>query len=135
MKKALPLVCISLLALSFTSSAQEAPNVKLGSIEMNPEINGQVKAVKTTRAELLTNTKLTTDLPYCKVTRFTCIMFGKGENWGPVIVKGSQLTPEIINHIKQWKPGSKVQLVLEEIKASCSGEEVKAKGIALQCEQ
>jgi hypothetical protein len=47
----------------------------------------------------------------------------------------AQLTPEIINHIKQWKPGSKVQLVLEEIKVSCSGEEVKAKGIALQCDQ
>ena len=96
------------MLLSLKSIAQ-TPTVTLGDIPPSTFVNGRVNPSKTTSSRIIANGKLTANSAQYEIMSYSVSIMKGRDLWGPVNVKGSALTPAIIDQIKKTKgPGVKV---------------------------
>lgn len=123
--KALILLLVFLLPISFTSLAQETkmkiPVITLGRIHATEVKNGKIIPTPCTRQQILKYNLLIADVNNCQVTEFKCTIIASGRPlYGPIYVTGPELTDAIKNKIKELD-GPGVKVFIEDIKMNYRG--------------
>jgi len=107
---------VIMMQFALPSFAQD-PRITLGNIPNNYEsVNGKEPATKTTRSQMIANDKFVANMPGNEVRSYSFMLkSGIDIIYGPVNVKGAQLTPDIISEIKKSK-GTCIYAYFDEIK-------------------
>ncbi|WP_133162665.1 hypothetical protein [Flavipsychrobacter stenotrophus] len=114
------IICFSTLAHA-QGMSNSIPQVKLANVD----------SAHTTFATILTNPRLTTGLPNCKVTEFTISFTIKdGKTFGPYPTHGNMLTDEqkiVLKNIRN----EHVRILVERINIRCDEQDFQPKNIVL----
>ena len=90
------------MLLSLTSFAQD-PRLTFGDIPFGTAVNGEIKLPKTTSSRIIAIGKLTMNSVQYKIMSYQVTIIKGSDAWGPVNVKGPELTAAIIEQIKKQK--------------------------------
>ena len=132
MKKAAILIVTFLTVIVHCALAQ-VPMITLGSIPANTVYDGKMVVVKTTRADIDKNTKLTGNDEHCKITGYTFSVIARRTHWS-VVVSGDELTPQILKKLKKLN-GPDVKLYFDNIHNLYDGNEASCNAVLLSYDQ
>jgi hypothetical protein len=130
--KRITLSIVLLLSFVVSRSIAQKPVVTVGDIAPGKVVNKKLTATSTTRAHIIENGRLTTNVPGCEIESYSFMIKTDAHTLcGPLRVSGPQLTPEIIRKMGETD-GPGVYVYFDEIHVKYNDKSIVATPIILK---